>query len=270
MQRLYREIERDLAELHQTGSIAAARTLAAATGQHFNSTQLPCYFFGELQADLVMIHLNPKQPNLPHDVRQRPTLWGLPWPQTLPEYLDAFGQFGDRMYGASAPRTHRSPFDHKQVRFLRSFGDVELVADFHPDARYENLRRAIDHKLQLELVPYGSSTFAVTGFSAQVLHPHWARIMEVVVAHPRRHVLFCGQVFEKLLRPYLVEVQRFHLAKGDGQPTAQLARFALLRIPWEGHVITAGLAYSFARQGIPMGAYAAECRRRYDEMAGER
>lgn len=51
--------------------------------------------------------------------------------------------------------------------------------------------------------------------------------------------------------------------KADGTLTKGRARFASLRLPYEDAEITAGLAYSFAQQGIPMRAYAEKVRELY-------
>jgi hypothetical protein len=52
----------------------------------------------------------------------------------------------------------------------------------------------VDHKLQLELVPYGSTSFATRGFTPEVLGPHFGRILATIAVVPRRYVLFCGAV----------------------------------------------------------------------------
>jgi len=123
----------------------------------------------------------------------------------------------------------------------------------------------LTHKLQLELIPYGSDTFSARGFTEEVLQPHYERIMSVICAHPRRYILFCGSVFEVLFDGYIVDQHEFRLRKKDGSFTRQRARFANLLLPFRGTTTTAGLAQSFARQGIPMSAYGEECRARYAE-----
>lgn len=68
---------------------------------------------------------------------------------------------------------------------------------------WQNLERIIDQKLQVELVPYGSSAFDTGKFPPQVLRPHWKRVLRLIAAYPRDYVLFCGAVFEPLVRKHV-------------------------------------------------------------------
>ena len=54
-------IAAEVDEFVSTGSMSAARKLAAETRQPVNATRYPQYFVGDLDADLVLVHLNPKQ-----------------------------------------------------------------------------------------------------------------------------------------------------------------------------------------------------------------
>jgi hypothetical protein len=90
----------------------------------------------------------------------------------------------------------------------------------------------------------------------------------VVVVKPRRYVLFCGRVFEPILEKDVTRWHEFHLPKNDGIPERQLSRFANVRLPFDGGHVEAGLATSWARQGIPMAAYAQEIRKRYSNQRG--
>jgi hypothetical protein len=81
--------------------------------------------------------------------------------------------------------------------------------------------------------------------------------MATITAHPRQVVIFCGAVFEKLLpRTSIIEQHIFRLQKADGTQTKGRFRFANVRIEWNGQTVHAGLAHSWALQGIPMTAYA--------------
>lgn len=83
--------------------------------------------------------------------------------------------------------------------------------------------------------------------------------MRVITARPRHYVIFCGAVFAKLLPAgSAVREHDFHLTKTDRSQTKNRFYFAELRVPWEGREIHAGLARSWAQQGIPMGAHAEE------------
>ncbi len=256
---LLSEMRADLEEFLATGTVSRARGLHEATGQHFNDDRLPQYFTGDLDAPVVLVHLNPKQANAPMRLPEWQTTV-----QSLEEYFDSCRHFGARMYGPSSSRIHRSPFDHKQIRFLRPLGVIDFVQEDTPADRFTNLERAIDDKLQLELVPYGSDSFSARGFTRAVLEPHFGRILTTITAVPRRYVLFCGRVFKVLLREYVTRWHEFHLPKKDGTLERQRSYFANLLLPHEGRYVRAGLAQSWARQGIPMASYGEEVGSRYD------
>jgi hypothetical protein len=258
---LLSEMQAALQEFLHGGTISDARRLAEATGQHFNADRLPQYFTGDLDGPVVLVHLNPKQVNAPEQVPGWQTMAG-----TLEEYFDACRHFGVRMYGPSSLRTHQSPFDHKQIRFLQPLGVIDFVQEYSRADRFANLERVVDDKLQLELVPYGSASFSPRGFTPQVLAPHLGRILSTIVAVPRRYVLFCGAVFTPLLSEYVTRWHEFHLRKKDGTLERQRVSFANLLLPYEGGYVRAGLAQSWARQGLPIAAYAEEIRSRYGEV----
>jgi hypothetical protein len=257
---LLAEMRADLQELLETGTTSRARQLAEATGQHFNADQLPQYFTGDPDGPVVLVHLNPKQANAPEQLPGWQTT-----ARTLEEYFDSCRHFGARMYGPSSPCTHQSPFDRKQIRFLRPLGVIDFVQESQPDDVFTNLERVADDKLQLELVPYDSNSFSARGFTPEVLAPHLGRIMSTIVTVPRRYVLFCGAVFKPLLSGHVTRWHEFHLRKKDGTLERQRASFANLLLPYEGGYVRAGLAQTWARRGIPMPAYAEEIRSRYGD-----
>jgi hypothetical protein len=260
---LLSEMRADLQEFRVAGTISRARQLADATDQLFNADRLPQFFTGDLDGPVVLVHLNPKQANAPAQSSGWQTTV-----RTLEEYFDACRHFGTRMYGPSSPRTRQSPFDHKQIRFLRPLGVIDFVQEHSRADRFTNLERVVDDKLQLELVPYGSVSFSPRGFTPEILAPHLGRILSTIVAAPRRYVLFCGAVFRPLLSEHVIRWHEFHLRKKDGTLERQRVSFANLLLPYEGGYVRAGLAQSWARQGIPMAAYAEEIRSRYEDRAG--
>jgi len=93
------------------------------------------------------------------------------------------------------------------------------------------------------------------------------KVSSTIAAVPRRYVLFCGAVFKPLLGEHVTRWHEFHLRKKDGTLARQRCYFANLLLPHEGGYMRAGLAQSWARQGIPMAAYAEEIRSRYEDAA---
>lgn len=248
----------DLHEFFATRKLQQALDLTAQTGQHFNHNEYPMYFTGKLDAKLVLIHLNPKQPN-----NTAATYTGPFWLKDVDAYRDYHQHFGRILYGPQAARTHTSPFDHKQIRFLKPFDVIPFVEEQNPDDRYMNLERVIDDKLQLELIPYGSASFRLKGFTHALLAPYLERLLSVISAYPRDYILFCGQIFAGILRDFLTDTHEFKLTKKDGTVTQHKTRFSTIQLPYNGKVLHAGLAHSFAQQGIPMAAYGRQCKALY-------
>lgn len=251
-------IAADITEFLETGQMQRAIQLKNQTGQHFNHNEYPMYFAGRLDARLVLIHLNPKQRN-----NCATKYEGKFWLPDVDSYMDYHTHFGQKVHDSNQTRRHKSPFDHKQIRFLRPFGVLPFVEERTPADRTTNLVHVIDEKLQLELIPYGSDMFSIQGFTPQILEPHLIRILNVISAAPRDYVIFCGRIFEDLFRDNITKRHTFTLTKKDGTPTKSHARFANLSFTYHGQAIRAGIATSFAQQGIPMGDYGAQCHARY-------
>src|SRR4051794_23928563 len=55
------DMKTQIEEFVSTGVIVRARSLASLTGQQLNHSQYPLFFTGDLDAGLVLVHLNPKQ-----------------------------------------------------------------------------------------------------------------------------------------------------------------------------------------------------------------
>jgi hypothetical protein len=68
--------------------LSAAHRLTTATGQHFNADRLPQYFTGDLDAPVVLVHLNHKQANAPEQILGWQTMRGAEtgrWPVVQPQ-----------------------------------------------------------------------------------------------------------------------------------------------------------------------------------------
>jgi hypothetical protein len=234
-------IRQDIEEFIATGRLSKAVELSAKTGQHFNHNEYPLYFTGKLDAKIVLVHLNPKQKNNYADVYK-----GALSLESFEDYFDYHQNFGMYKYGKATSRTHKSPFDHKQIRFLKQFGVINFVEVETKEDVYTNLERVVDDKLQMELIPYGSDKFSSKGFPPEILLPHIERVLDVIAACPRDYVIFCGGVFEELFRSSVTDIHEFKLTKNSGEPARNKARFANLRFEYNGRTILAGLAHTFA------------------------
>lgn len=257
---LFAEIRADFEDLTQHGVITRARALAVEVkGQHVNSTEYPMYFTGDLDARFVLVHLNPKDDDSHEPRRTAPLLL-----KSFEEYFDTFRHWGERCYAPGCARPTKTAFDKKQVRFLRPFGTIEFENTDLGEAGFVNLRRVVDCKLQLELIPYGSADFNAGAFQMASIRPHFERILRVIATCDRDFVVFCGKVFTPILKDFVVGApHRFNLLKKGNVPERLTSTFANVEIPHRGKVIKAGWCQSWARKGLPMTAYAREVVARY-------
>ena len=202
----------------------------------------------------MLVHLNPKLSDR----------LGGPRYGDFDAYYDAHRRFGYHHWEMDP--SYRSAFDHKQVRFLRPFGSIEFYPETESGHERANAALAIDRKLQLELIPYASTGFAARDFSADLLQPHFERVLGVIAAFPRDYIIFCGAVFDELLKLSGRETFRsdhhFPLATKKGTSKGEY-QFSNIAFSYEGATLRAGVARSFAIQGIPMSAYGAKCHEFY-------
>jgi hypothetical protein len=255
IQQLLDAARSDVEELIATGRMSRAGKLADGTGEEFDPSYFPMFFTGDFKAPLVLVHLNPKLAD---------RLTG-PRFEDFDAYLEGHARFGLHHWGEDP--SYRSAFDHKQVRFLRPFGVIDFVTGVDTASKRRNCELAIDRKLQLELVPYASPSFSTHRFSAAILHPHFDRVLGAIAAYPRDYVLFCGSVFGELLRDsgrlLSHSEHRFRLPTTNGAVSKHEYRFTNVTIDYDGREIVAGIARSFAVQGLPMEAYARKCHELY-------
>ena len=261
-QRFFSEVRAEVEEFLTTGSMRRAVELARATGEPFNHDIAPMFFTGDPEGRLVLVHLNPR-----HTPGEAP-IW-LRDIRTVEGYLDRHRHFGRDMYGPGSTSGHRSAFDHKQVAFLRPFGLVDLPSGEGLNDRQTNLVRVCDDKLQLELVPYGSARFSTHRFTVPLLEPHYRRVMDIVTAHPRAVLLFCGKVFDTLLAPFLIARSdfSFRLRKADGADTSMMFKFSNVALRWGEMSVIGGIAPHFGVQGAPIAEYGRACAARYGSPA---
>jgi hypothetical protein len=208
IEQLLGEARADVIDLLAGRAVRRAAVLSEETGLAFAEHSFPMYFTGDFASRLVLVHLNPKLSDRLSEV-------------TYPDFekfIDAHRRFGYHHWGSDP--NYRSAFDHKQVRFLRPFNAIDFVSDSVSGHTRENLIRAIDNKLQLELIPYASPTFSNRDFPSVTLAPHFERVLGVITAYPRDYVIFCDVVFDRLLNVGNMviarEDHRFHLPTATG------------------------------------------------------
>lgn len=254
-------MKRDFDEFRSTGKIERAKLLTQKTGMHVNHNEYPEYFFGNLGAKFVLVHLNPKQ----EDNTDTHYTGEFKY-EDFTDYVIYHQQFGENNYAEAIKNRRKSMFDTKQIHFIKPFN----VLDLDHEDEFINLQRVIDNKLQLELIPFGSSSFKTDLMTHDALQPYVELLLDTITKADRDYVIFCGKVFEKLLENHTQEKKdyEFNLVKTDGSLSKNKARFSRLVLNHKGCQIQAGIAHSFAQQGLTgaiMEDYGKKCYELYSQ-----
>ena len=251
------DMRADIEELHTARTISRARALSARIGVPLNDSTYPVYFTGDLSSHVVLVHHNPTQ-----RANNAGRYQGGFAHAGFDEYLEEHRRYGH--YHWEIGEEQPSPVDYKQMRFLRHWGLSDLVDGDTRAEQRANVARAVDQRLQLELIPYGSPKFPAEPLPAEALAPLYDRLMGVIAAYPRNFVILCGPVLETVLAPYVVarDDHRFRLPTSTGTSRAEY-RFSNLLLETGSGPVPVGLAPHFASPGVPMDAYGAACRERY-------
>ena len=259
MENLINIIRNDIEEFHLNRKITRAKELSEQTGMHVNHNEYPAYFFGDLQAKFVLVHLNPKQQDNPSDSYKGSFKF-----DNFDEYFKFHRYYGKTHYGEHSDKSLKSPFDLKQIRFIKPFNVIEFD---DIDSKYSNLEKVMDNKLQLELIPFGSSKFETALIKGDSLKPYIETLLETIISQERQYVIFCGKVFESLLKNYIVSKKdyEFKLPKVDGSVAKSNSSFSKIVVSFNGIEISAGIAKSFAQQGLNMSEYGKKCCQLYNQ-----
>lgn len=253
MEKLTHIMKSDIEEFHLSRKISRAEDLSEQTGMHVNHNEYPAYFFGDPQAKFVLVHLNPKQQDNQSDSYKGTFKFA-----DFDEYFKFHRYYGKTHYGEHSNKSLKSPFDLKQIRFIKPFNVIKFD---DTDNKYSNLEKVMDNKLQLELLPFGSSKFETALIKGDSLKPYIETLLDTITSQERDYVIFCGKVFENLLKDYILSKKdyEFKLPKIDGATAKNNSSFSKIIINFNGNKISAGIAKSFAQQGLNMSEYGKKC-----------
>ena len=259
MENLISVMKSDFDEFHLNRKINRAKELSKQTRMHVNHNEYPAYFFGNPQAKFVLVHLNPKQQDNKSDRYEGNLKFA-----DFDEYFKFHRYYGKIHYGEHSKKTLKSPFDLKQIRFIKPFDVIEFD---DADSKYTNLEKVMDNKLQLELLPFGSSKFETTLIKNNSLKSYTETLLDTIISQKRDYIIFCGKVFESVLKNYIISKQdyEFKLPKVDGSIAKNNSSFSKVILNFDGHEISAGIAQSFAQQGLNMSEYGKKCCELYNQ-----
>ena len=228
----------------KNGFCCSAVKLNTAIGSEYFDTCNPHFYAGDLNAKLVMVQLNPKREL--KDFNEKSTI-------TQPQYFDFYSNYGKTHYGIERKENWKSKFDQKLIRFLRPLNLLEI----NSTDIFKNLENVVDQKLQLELIPFGSTSFDYTKIPQHLFSEYIELILSLITSTERNCVIFGGRVFSKILSSYITskEVFRFKLQKVNGDLTKNEYEIEKLTLCYKGKFFNAFITPQFAQQGMPVEAY---------------
>lgn len=180
---------------------------------------LPIYYTGMRDAKTVLVMLNPRQDAVEADWDYRCQVYKLFIDDQhglntfFNTYLDAMTNYG------RIDRHRYEPFDLKQAYFLQGWDKcgINFPKEFthnsgtklDRDIALTAKENVLTQKLQLELVPYCSSTFGINKSNKQdFLMPYLETIFNEIFSHERTYVIFCSNIFSSLFKTYNKWMQR--------------------------------------------------------------
>ena len=233
----------------KNGYCTRAKKLNDKIGEDYFDVTNPHYFTGKLDAEIVVVNLNPKRDN---DQQGQGVQF-----DDFEKYWEHYTKFGIIMYDPENKSQHKSAFDQKQVRFFKAIGLLDLIDD--TNNKRENLQRVVDNKLQWELVPYGSSDFKFKKVGRNNLIPFIEEAVKVVSMYSRKYVLFNGAIFRELLNlDNIQEVSRYNFSlikTDDSQTKGQFYEIINILIKSDNGEIKACILPHYAIQGLPIESY---------------
>jgi len=237
----------------EKGYCEEAVLLNSKIGMQYFDTASPHFFTGDINAEIVLVHLNPKRASENFGGRNKFSDFN--------DYLSHHVNFGKLHYGVNSPKKHKSPFDHKQVRFLKPFDALP----FKENDKYHNLEIVVDKKLQIELIPFGSPDFNYSFIGQENINPFIERILSLIQLKERKYVIFCGKVFVELLKPYIrkSKTYTFKLTKKNGDKTIHDYNVISIEIEYNEKIIDVVIAPQFAKHGYPVSHYGEMVKRLY-------
>lgn len=209
-------IQKDLMELYNGGdnqgeiknALALNGLIQAKPGQtSFATRALPGYYAGDRKAKTVMVMLNPgmdvdeANDNLMYDICKR----SMKNAADIENYHKWCVEYGH------IDRSRLDNFDLKQAFFLHKWKDtgISLPNNLCVNSKNDkdtllNAKEAVlTQKLQIDLIPYASSSFSA--FNKKMLSltvPFVETLFDEIFSQDRNYVVFCSKKFEAVFKEY--------------------------------------------------------------------
>ena len=258
-------IRQDLEDLLYNHEISKAIALnnAGILTENVSTKGLPTFFTGKRDAKTVLVMLNPgcdaiiADHNYPCDICKLKIDDKHGLSTFVNDYIDASTNFGRRDHW------RYDTFDIKQAQILYPWKDSEIKFPTgfpsNPNSYLDAKEAVLMQKLQLELVPYCSRTFAIN--KIEQLIPYVKMLFDVIASCERRYVIFCSSMFERLFKVYSKKYygsisglsgipKENYLVLQNGMKTKRKYKCRKIAITYNHHTFDAMIVHSFPMQGL--------------------
>lgn len=209
-------IQKDLSELYNGGNtpgviqdaLGLNGLIQAKQGQtSFATKALPGYYTGKRDAKTVMVMLNPGMDvdkannNLNCEICKRS--------MKNAGDIDNYHKWSIN-YGLE-DKSRQDNFDLKQAFFLKQWVDtgISLPANLCSNSKSDKQTLldakeiVLTQKLQLDLIPYASSSFGkFAKDKISLVFPFVETVFDEIFSHDRKYVIFCSRKFEHVFKEY--------------------------------------------------------------------
>ncbi|MBR6251258.1 MAG: hypothetical protein IKR17_08720 [Bacteroidales bacterium] len=250
-------IRTDIEERLSGKEISAAKALAKFG---FSAKGLPLYFTGNRNARTVFVNLNPGRDKEDADNNWSKDIEKYKFDQSSSESFIKGLIERSKNYGL-LDKDRSDSFDEKQAAFLTPWKDCGIDLPQEPNwhdknTRLEAKKNVLCQKLQLELIPYASSTFDnIRGDEEKRLFlPFIDTLLDEIFAKPRLYVIFASAKFEELFKFYNTSKnsQTFVIPRETKKVLLKstYASFKVIEIHYNGKTQKALIARTFPSQGL--------------------
>ncbi len=283
MSLLDQQMEIDLTERLKGCDISAAKRISVAIKDDISTKGLPSYFFGDREAQTVVVNLNPGESADQCDEAwcERTGGFGTSVGEFIQKYIDRQTNYGIE-HGVVNGKA--DSFDVKQAAFLTPWMDSGIGLSATPDWSGEEYRmkaktKVICNKLQLELVPYASAKFDIVKQNIALFRPFVEAILDEIFSKERKYIIFASAKFEDIFKDFNRTNDDTFEFLGDYQTNDALknegtlrGRCRVVRINYKGKTCRALIAHTFPNQGLSkaydlMQKYGAFCYEKYSKKS---
>ncbi len=267
------QIKQDLTELYYGGEVSAAKSLEGLIKVSIHG--LPQHFVGNRNAQTVIVMLNPGQDvdGANRNFRCATINYCRKNAKTfIASYIEEKTNFG------RIDKDREDHFDVKQAAFLKAWKEsgIKLPSKFPDDKKtfLQAKEAVLMQKLQLELIPYCSSTFKLGKGSILPVFPFVETLLEEILAKKRTMVVFCAGIFERVFKAYnkkigetIFEMEETKYGLKSLKPGGKLkGKCRIVTIRFNGKTQRALIAHTFASQALSKAYKTME---RYGEFCAE-